>query len=295
MSTFAEFHPVVLLVYYLAVLVVTMFTMQPVLLALSFTGAFLFYAAQNTPRKWGGDFVYYFFLFVLIAVTNPLFTHNGKTILFFMNDNPVTLEAFWFGMAAALMIVAVIFWCKAYYTVMTTDKFIYLFGRTMPKISLLISMSVRFFPLLTRQMKKVRQAQRAMGLYASDSLIDRLLFELRVFDSLLGWMLENSVDTADSMKARGYGLRGRSRFSIFVFTHRDAVLLVITGTLFAGTLAGFCTGVFDFSYYPTVSGVKGGATAVCMSVFAAILLLLPFLIETSGNVYWKLRINQKSV
>ena len=45
------------------------------------------------------------FFFLLMAFANPLLVHNGETVLFFMNDNPVTLEAMIYGGMSSLMIV----------------------------------------------------------------------------------------------------------------------------------------------------------------------------------------------
>ena len=69
------------------------------------------------------ELVFFFFMFIIMAVTNPIFVHNGETILFFMNDNPVTLEALIYGAMASLMIVGVMLWCRCYSDILTTDKF----------------------------------------------------------------------------------------------------------------------------------------------------------------------------
>mgnify|MGYP000196489812 CR=1 FL=1 len=66
----------------------------------------------------------------MLAVMNPIFIHSGETILFFMNDNPVTLEALIYGTVSAGMLVGVLLWCKCYTTILTTDKFLYLFGKS---------------------------------------------------------------------------------------------------------------------------------------------------------------------
>lgn len=42
---------------------------------------------------------------------------------------PLTLESIAYGCAAAVMLVAVLFWFSCYNEVMTSDKFMYLFGR----------------------------------------------------------------------------------------------------------------------------------------------------------------------
>lgn len=89
-------------------------------------------------------------MFLLVAVTNPLFSHNGVTPLFYLNGNPVTLEAFVYGAAIAVMVVGVMLWCRCYSAVMTSDKFLYLFGRAIPKLALVLSMALRFIPMFKR-------------------------------------------------------------------------------------------------------------------------------------------------
>ncbi len=50
----------------------------------------------------------------------------------------------------------VIQWFSCYNKVMTSDKFIYLFGRLIPALSLILSMALRFVPGLTGQLKVIR-------------------------------------------------------------------------------------------------------------------------------------------
>ena len=68
-------------------------------------------------------------LLLLTALINPAFNHEGQTILTYLsNGNPITLESIVYGVAAAAMLVAVICWFSCYNSVMTSDKFVYLFG-----------------------------------------------------------------------------------------------------------------------------------------------------------------------
>ena len=53
-------------------------------------------ACCRKPQRFG-RIGFYVPLFLLVAVTNPLFSHNGVTPLFFLNGNPVTLEALLYG------------------------------------------------------------------------------------------------------------------------------------------------------------------------------------------------------
>ena len=86
------------------------------------------------------------------------------------------------------------------------------------------------------------------------SPVHRIRCALMVFSILVTWSLENAVDTADSMRARGYGLPGRSAFSIFTLTKRDKLLLAVMGLLGGTVIAGYALGALSWRYYPSVKG-----------------------------------------
>ena len=93
------------------------------------------------------------------------------------------------------MLVAVLIWFRCFNLVITDDKWLYLTAKISPKISLLLSSALRFVPLLKEQSKKIKNAQKAMGLYSSESWFDKLKSVLRVYSALIGWSLEKAVDT----------------------------------------------------------------------------------------------------
>ena len=105
---------------------------------------------------------------------------------------------------------------------MTSDKFVYLFGRLIPALSLVLSMALRFVPKFQAQFHVVSEAQRCIGRDVSDGgVIRRIRNAVTIFSIMLTWSLENAIETADSMKSRGYGLPGRTAFSIYRFDDRD--------------------------------------------------------------------------
>ena len=103
-DAFAGFHPAVNLCFFAVAIGLTMFLMHPVFLAISLvcSGAYLWYlqGARGFWRQVG------FLVPVLVftAALNPLFNHEGVTVLFYLkNGNPVTLEALCFGLASAVL------------------------------------------------------------------------------------------------------------------------------------------------------------------------------------------------
>ena len=287
MKAFEGFHPLILFVYFMAMIFITMFTAHPVLLGLSFVCATAFCGMLTGGRKLLSSLAYSLPMLLIIALTNPLFSHNGETVLFFLNDNPVTLEAVLYGLDIAVMIMAVFYWFKCYHEVMTSDKFIYLFGRVIPKLSLLLSMALNFIPKFKRQYREIDQAQKALGIYTSKSYVDRVRSKIRVLSILVTWSLENSVETADSMRARGYGLKGRTSFSLFSWTARDTVMAAVILVLTAAICFLMSLGYADYRFYPTFSTVDRSLPAILLYVGLFMVMILSTATEIKENVVWR--------
>lgn len=248
-DTFSSFHPLVGLFFFVLTLGFTMFFMHPVCLGISLVCALAYSARLEGWRALGRQLRYLLPVLLFTALLNPLFNHQGATVFLRLpNGSPLTLEAASYGGAAAAMLLAVIVWFRCFGAVITSDKFLYLFGRMAPALSLLLSMAFRFVPRFRAHMQAVSQAQPDTG------GVRKLRAALAAFSATVTWALENAIETADSMRSRGYGLPGSTTFSVYRLTVRDiAVLcsllalggLVITGSFLGGT---------QFQFYPTMWG-----------------------------------------
>jgi len=286
MKAFQSFHPILLFVYFLATIFITMFCFNPIVIAISFVSAVAFCGMLIGGKEILKSLAYSFVMMFLISVTNPLFSHNGETILFFLNDNPVTLEAIMYGVNVSVQIMAVIYWFKCYHEVMTSDKFIYLFGRVAPKLSLLLSMTINFIPKFKRHFAEIDEAQKALGMYATKSFVDKIRQKIRVLGILISWSLENSVQTADSMRARGYGLKGRTSYSIFTWTKRDTVTFIAVALL-TGAACYLVTVVPNYTFYPTFAPLAVDGFAIALYACLFVLMFLSTLCEIKENLSWR--------
>ena len=283
MRRFADHNPVAVAAYYLCAAGVCMFCMDPVILILSAVGALVSLGVTGTLRQWRVH-LYTLLLFAGMALINPFISHNGVTVLFVMNHNPVTLEALIYGAAAGGMIVTVMYWFRAFTAVMTSDKLLYIFGSLSPKLALMLSMALRYVPLFTQQVHKVQSSQKALGLYKEDNLVDRMRGGVRVFSVMVTWTLENGIITADSMTARGYGTGKRSRFSIFRWTREDVLLLLATLLLTAGALWGVADR--NVVYYPAFTAPAATSRAMAGFIAYGLLTWLPAIITGKEAIKW---------
>lgn len=85
---FSRFHPVVNVIFYMVVLIITMFQMQQVMVIIS-TVCAIIYHIYLKKQKSVKFCIMAFFIFTASAVINPLFSHKGATLLFYMfTGNP---------------------------------------------------------------------------------------------------------------------------------------------------------------------------------------------------------------
>lgn len=289
MNEFKTYHPIVNFIYFVFVIGLSCFILHPLCLLVSFICAFFYSAMLKGKKAVKTNLLYIVPLMILAALINPAFNHEGVTILLYLpSGNPLTLESLVYGLFAAIMLGSVICWFSCFNEIMTSDKFIYLFGRIIPSLSLILSMTLRFVPRFLTQLKVVTNAQKCMGRDVSNgSFIKRIKYGLSILSIMTTWALENAIETADSMKSRGYGSVGRTTFSIFVFDRRDAKALVCIVILGIYTLVGGLMGGMYFNYFPSVTAAEPSFFTI--SVFAAyfVLCIIPIIIERWEARRWK--------
>ncbi len=109
---------------------------------------------------------------------------------------------------------------------------------------------------------------------------------MKILSVMTTWALENSVETADSMKSRGYGLRGRNNFSIYRFDTRDKIMTAIMAGMGLVVIGGIGAKVISFLYYPMIVINQTTPLAILVYVCYGALCLLPVAINVVEDIKW---------
>ena len=288
-DAFSKLHPTVNFIFFAFVLALSMFVMNPVCLELSLVCAFVNAVYLNGIKTVKLCLKFILPMVLLVILINPVFNHQGVTILtYFPWDNPLTLESIIYGIASAALLSSVILWFSVFNSVITSDKLVYLFGRIIPSLSLVLSMSLRFVPKFSAQFKNVRNAQRCIGRDISDgSAVNRIKNGIRIISIMLSWSMENAIETADSMKSRGFGLKGRTAYSIYKFDRRDLIVLIIVAVLGISVSISAISGVIDFNYFPSMKGNLTDVMSITTFFLYGILMLIPTILNAVEEIKWK--------
>ncbi len=262
MKYLVKLHPLVSFIFMTAAVGVTVFTRDPILLAFSATGSITLAILSGAGKsvKWA------LLTAVIVAVTNPLFSHNGVTVLFFIGNTAVTLESFAYGGAFGTMLCAVLLWGKCSTFYLGSDKFIWLFGKITPNLGLMLSCTLRFIPLFTDRTKEFAAVRGA----------DSVKEYLNAFSSSVSYSMEEAISAAESMKARGYGTVPRTSYTLYRFTSETAAALTIIIICSLGTIISLLLPTAkEFLYYPALSAISFTPANTAAYIFFGILCLLP--------------------
>lgn len=261
--------------------------MHPVFLIISLLSSAVYSIYLNGKKAVKFNFLYMLPVLIAVALINPAFNHAGVTILVYVNDNPITLESILFGAASAVMFISVIIWFSCYNAVMTSDKFIYLFGRVIPSLSLILSMTLRFVPKFKAQIKVISNAQKCIGRDVSNgNIFTRAKNGIKIISILITWGLENAIETADSMRCRGYGIKGRTAFSNYRFDNRDKAVFSVMCVLITFILIGLILGENTIKFFPAVIIKEVSIFSYFIYISYAALLLLPIILNISEDIKW---------
>jgi len=266
-----------------------MYFTHPVTLAISLLGALAYLICLKGRKALSFCNKFMLPVIIIVSVMNPLFNHQGMTILTYLWDgNPLTLESIAYGIASGCMLITVICWFACFNMVITSDKIIYLFGRIIPATSLILSMTLRFVPRFKTQMLIIADAQKCVGRDISrGSVLKRAKHGLQIISIMVTWALENAIETADSMKSRGYGLSGRTAFSNFRFDKRDRLILCLISLCAGIIVVGAFLGGMKFRYYPAIESVPVNPLSLFLYLVYVTLCAAPVILNIREGRRWK--------
>ncbi len=287
-SGFRALHPVTLFLFYGGLLLCGMLLFHPVFLL---TGIVLL-VSLIVMQKHGGTIVkmlpLYLLIGIAIVVINPLISHRGRYILFYFMDQPITLESVLYGVTMLLSLTLILLTSLSYNYNVTTDKFMYLFARLVPQSALVVMMALRFVPLLRRRLSQITLVQRTRGISVHEgSLIKRMRDGMTLVKVLLVWSLEEALQSADSMKARGYGTTKRTAYVVHRMDRRDRWLTGCLSILIIVIMVGSALGWGRAVIYPRMQSMVFSMQDWILYICFGIYVLIPVIVEGKEWLSWK--------
>ena len=253
MAAFSMSHPAVPALYMVLTLGLTMFSMQPVLIALSLAGGLAYGFATRGAARTLGALRWQLPVILIIALVNPLFSASGSTELLRIGMRAVYLESMVYGLCMGGLFVASVLWFEAAASMLEYDKVLALLGNAAPVIALMISMCMRLIPQFLRCGRTVLAVQDAIDV-PGRAPADPVRSRLRASSVLMGWGMEDSLERADAMRSRGWGATSRrTTYARYRLKRSDVTALVGLALFGAAAVAVAWTATTQYSFYPQLS------------------------------------------
>ncbi len=288
-DAFSGYHPAVNFIFFIGAIVFGMFFTHSAFLCASVFTSMLYYLLLM-GRKGIKLLCTMLMLFFALSFINPLLNTQGDTVLFtYIGERPFTLEALMYGFVTGGMFVSVLLWFACYNCIMTSDKFIYLFGWCIPTISLLLSMVLRMVPNFKVKIMTIAGARKCVGKApVNGDKKEKLQNSMDMLSVLTSWALEGAVVTADSMRSRGYGSGKQSNFSIYRPSVRDMAAGIIM--LFCIVLTIICAalGGMEVAYFPVFILPEANIITILGVIGYTAFLLLPSIIHIWEEATWNI-------
>ena len=179
---------------------------------------------------------------------------------------------------------------------MDSEKWMYLIGRLSPTLAMMITMILRFIPLMRQRYRVIHEGQVGMGrynnpyskkknvLYAFMGFIEKIRHRIKEISILISWSLENSIETSDSMESRGYGLKGRTSYHRYILKKTDIIQMILIAGAFAYVLVPVLLRQFRAYYLPRVYIESVSVWHVIVMVVYIVLAVFPVVFYKKSDI-----------
>ena len=277
---FEACHPTVNFLYFAAVIAGMLGFKHPIYLGISFACAFAYSVRRN---RWKAVIFNTALipLSVLFALYYAGYHHFGMTELGVnFVGNRITLESVVYGLVIGFAVAGVLIWMSCVYSVFTTDKVVYLFGKVSPRLSLALAVLLRMVPRLKDQARRINMARRGIGRGTDQgNFFRRMINRICIFSMLISWTIGALATASDSMRSRGSVLRGRTAFSIYRFDNRDRAYVIGLFACLTVTAMGYLLRQTRMVYDPRLLWTPITAMSYAFYLGYAIFCLMPLGLE----------------
>jgi energy-coupling factor transport system permease protein len=189
-------------------LVLSLATSQPVLIAAALAASILLYLAA--PVRHGLVLRLAFASALFLLLLNPLVAEEGDLVLVAgphlpLLDLEVTAEELLWGALSGARLATAIIATAAFLSLSDPDRLQALVGRVAPRSALTVALAARLVPALRRDARQLHEALLVRGTPIASGRRAQARQAAALLEPLVATSLDRGVGIAEAMAARGYG------------------------------------------------------------------------------------------
>ncbi|AKP65377.1 cobalt ABC transporter permease [Levilactobacillus koreensis] len=242
-SFFSQVHPAVVAVYFIELFALLLVFNHLILAIALFSGLLAiscwYFSRQRIVSVLKGIGS----LMAVIVLFNLLLNQNGRGVLWRLTLGPVTFRltrtGLLYGCTMAILLGAMILAFILFNGILTTPKLSYLLFPIVPRLAMLLTISLRLVSLFTQKFRRLVMLQKTRGIVVTEgSWRQRIQKTGRLMRILLIDSVSSAMETAVLMEARGFGAHKRSHYQTYSWQPLD-VIFGTCGLLLFGLIISF--------------------------------------------------------
>lgn len=280
-------HPAVYVIYYLLLVILAFLYNDPYYMISFLVCVSALIMLQGINREFKNVVQFFLPMSLLIIILNPLVSQVGTTRIYILGSYFITLEALVYGILMSLSLLIILLLFASYNRAVSYQEMLYLFSKKFPHVSMIIIMALRFIPLLSYRLTEVNKISRFnQENQENESLVDKIKKTAQMLGVVVSWSLEESMLTAQSMKARGYGIMNRTSYLSFNLRRIDCLFLLLISVTCLICIIGLANGFGRIEIYPTLN-FSVHESMLNPYYFSFLILLLPLIyLEFKERLVW---------
>ncbi len=229
----------------------------------------------------------------LVAIINPIVSHRGLTILFYVGYTPITLESVIYGIIAGTKLFTLLLLGSYFNLIMDYEKLAYVLAPLGNNLSLIVSLSVKFIPEYVDKIRNIKDTQKTKGIILEDkSKVNVARSMTHILNAFFFITLEQGVVTIKSIKSRGYLNRQKKirqdikfRFIDYIFIAISAVFIITNFSL---------SKVTAYEIYPKLSMPNIGFSEVILIIAYILFLGAPIWFAAGDKLYLQYKTKERN-
>lgn len=279
-----KIHPAIHILYYLILIVFAMIYKDLYYLLTFVLLIFVLFYLEDLLGKLKTLFKIFIPFALIIIILNPITNQSGATKLVSFGSFAISFEALFYGVIMCISLLLVLMILTSYNNEVTYQEMLYIFSKKMPHVSMIIVMALRYIPLITNRIKEFSKIN-ALSI-ENEKFKMKLLNLQKALGGVVSWSLEESLQTAKSMRARGYGTKKRTSYLSYEINTIDYIFLITIIIFTIINIIGFIQGYGNCQIYPELK-FSFKESPISIYYLSFIILLLPLIIlEIRDKLYW---------
>ncbi|MDY4110629.1 MAG: energy-coupling factor transporter transmembrane component T [Eubacterium sp.] len=277
MDKFSNFNPKVCFLFFVFTVLLILLNFNPIFLCVSLLSGVIYNAMLQGKKTFKTFFTFLLPFTLLVGIFNMAFTSYGVDILFSISNKNFTAEGLSYGLCQGVMFSSVIVWLSSYSYVLSSDKFMSVFSKLAPNLTLVLTMTLSFIPRLRKNAQEINDAR--LNVNTNQSKFKKSLDN---FSSLVSMTLEESIEVSDTMRARNFN-SSRKPYSKYRFNLDDGIVLLVLLALSISCIVLNSLDKAEFIFDPEI---KMLSFSPIFLILYTIYMFLPVIINISEGIKW---------